>query len=59
MPTKDEIQVDVYTDADWAGCAGTTVHFGARTQAVVALSSAESELYAFGNGSTTREQLFT
>ena len=66
MSTKDEIQVDVDTDADWAGCpatrkstsefvvqvAGATVHFGARTQAVVALSSAESELYAIGTGAT-------
>ena len=60
MPTLKEIQIDVYTDADWAGCsatrksttgfviqvAGNTVHFGSRTQSVVALSSAESELYA-------------
>ena len=66
MPARNEIQVDVYTDADWAGSpatrkstsgfvvqvAGTTVHFGARTQAVVALSSAESELYAIGTGAT-------
>ena len=66
IPNKDEIQVDIYTDADWAGCpstrksttgfvvqvAGATVHFGARTQAVVALSSAESELYAIGTGAT-------
>jgi predicted ATPase len=27
---------------------GATIHFGSRTQAVVALSSAESELYAIG-----------
>ena len=66
LPTRNEIQIDVYTDADWAGCpttrkstsgfviqvAGNTVHFGARTQSVVALSSAESELYAIGTGAT-------
>ena len=66
MPTLKEIQIDVYTDADWAGCpatrksttgfviqvAGNTVHFGSRTQSVVALSSAESELYAIGTGAT-------
>ena len=31
---------------------GTTVHFGSRTQSVVALSSAESEFYAIGTGAT-------
>ena len=54
--------LNVYADADWAGCPttrkstsgftmtllGATIHFGSRTQAVVALSSAESELYAIG-----------
>ena len=53
---------NVYADADWAGCPntrkstsgftmtllGATIHFGSRTQSVVALSSAESELYAIG-----------
>ena len=66
-PTQTEIQIDVYTDADWAGCpatcksttgfviqvAGNTVHFGSQTQSVVALSSAESaELSAIGTGAT-------
>ena len=31
---------------------GTCVHYGSRTQATVALSSAESELYAMGTGAT-------
>ena len=53
-------------DADWAGChltrksttgfviqfLGATVRFGSRTQAVVALSSAESEFYAIGTRAT-------
>ena len=56
--------LDVYVDADWAGCTttrkfttgfvikylGSTIHFGSRTQAIVALSSAESELYSIGTG---------
>ena len=58
--TNNIMDLDVYVDADWAGCPttgkptsgfnihflGTTVAFGSRTQATVALSSAESELYA-------------
>ena len=59
MPTQKEIQIDVYTDADWAGCpatrksttgfviqvaAGNTVHFGSRTQTVLALPSAENTI---------------
>ena len=56
----------MYTEADWAGChvtrksttgfviqfLGTPVHFGFRTQAGVAFSSAESEFYAVGTGAT-------
>ena len=56
------INIDVYTDANWASCGttrksttgfvihllGATVYYGRRTQATVALSSAESELYAIG-----------
>ena len=59
-----EIDVDAYVDADWAGdpvtrkstsgfaiyIFGTCVQFGSRTQQTVALSSAESELYAIGTG---------
>ncbi len=61
---KDIPTLDVYVDADWAGCTttrksttgfaikylGATIHFGSRTQAIVALSSAESELYSIGTG---------
>ena len=61
---KDIPILDVYVDADWAGCTttrksttgfaikylGATIHFGSRTQAIVALSSAESELYSIGTG---------
>ena len=63
-PNKDIPTLDVYVDADWAGCTttrksttgfatkylGATIHFGSRTQAIVALSSAESELYSIGTG---------
>ena len=59
-----EIDIDAFVDADWAGdpvtrkstsgfaiyILGTCVHFGSRTQQTVALSSAESELYAIGTG---------
>ena len=62
--TKEPIDLNIYVDADWAGCPstrkstsgfivtmmGSVVQFGSRTQAVVALSSAESELYAIGTG---------
>ena len=68
----DNMPLDIVanTDSDWAGChstrksttgfaiqvLGTTVHFGSRTQATVALSSAESEFYAIGTATT--EALF-
>ena len=56
------LNIDTYTDANWASCEttrksttgfvlyffGATVHYGSRTQATIALSSAESELYAIG-----------
>ena len=64
----DNMPLDIVasTDSDWAGChstrksttgfaiqvLGTTVHFGSRTQATVALSSAESEFYAIGTATT-------
>ena len=64
MPTRNEMKIDVFSDADWAGCpttrksttgfvaqfAGATVHLGARTQSIVALSSLEPELSAIGIG---------
>ena len=62
--TNNILDLDVYVDADWAGCPttrkstsgfniiflGTTVAFGSRTQATIALSSADSELYAICTG---------
>ena len=53
-------------DSDWAGCAetrksttgfsitflGATITYGSRTQATIALSSAEAELYAINTGAT-------
>ena len=56
----------VFVDSDWAGCAttrkstsgfvirfmGSTIHYGSRTQATIALSSAEAELYAINTGAT-------
>jgi hypothetical protein len=61
---QNSYDIDIITDANWAGCAltrkstsgvcvrllGTCVHFSSKTQAVHALSSAESELYAMGAG---------
>ena len=58
--TNNILDLDAHVDADWAGCPttkkstsgfniiflGTTVAFGSRTQATIALSSAESEVYA-------------
>ena len=62
--TNNILDLDVHVDAGWAGCPttrkstsgfniiflGTTVAFGSRTQATIALSSAESELYAICTG---------
>ena len=56
------LNIDTYTDANWASCETTrksatgftlyffaaAVHYGSKTQATIALSSAESELYAIG-----------
>ena len=64
------LDLNIFVDSDWAGChqtrksttgfiiqfLGTTIHFGSRTQAVVALSSAEAEFYAIGTG--TQEGLY-
>ena len=60
------LNMDVHVDADWAGCPstrksttgfviyilGTPVSFGSRTQATIASSSAESELYAICTGTS-------
>ena len=62
--------IDTYVDSDWAGCAtsrrstsemalyflGTLITSQSRTQATVALSSGEAELYAIGLGAS--ENLF-
>ena len=62
--------LSVFVDSDWAGCAatrkstsgsvkkfmGSTIHFGSRAQATIALSSAEAELDAINTGAT--ESLF-
>eukprot|EP00438_Fugacium_kawagutii_P015070 Skav200437 [mRNA] locus=scaffold578:110121:111629:- [translate_table: standard] len=64
--STDTVDLTCQVDADWAGCPatristtgftitlmGSTIQFGSRTQSVVALSSAESELYAIGTGAT-------
>ena len=53
-------EIDIYADADWAGCpesrrstsgfcqfvSGNLIHSASRTQGSIAMSSAESELYA-------------
>ena len=58
--------LNVYVDRDWAGCVGTrksttgfsitflgaTISYGSRTQATIALPSAEAKLYAINTGST-------
>ena len=64
--TEATHNLNVYVDSDWAGCVdtrksttgfsitflGATISFGSRTQATIALSSAEAELYAINTGST-------
>ena len=66
-PTAEAVpDIQVFVDSDWAGCAttrksttgflikvfGATIHYGSRTQATIALSSAEAELYAINTGAT-------
>ena len=64
--TQTTYDLNVYVDSDWAGCVetrksttgfsitflGATVSYGSRTQATIALSSAEAELYAINTGAT-------
>ena len=66
LPAKAIPDINVYVDSDWAGCPttrksttgfiisllGTTINYGSRTQATIALSSAEAELYAINTGAT-------
>ena len=72
IPASATPDLNVYVDSDWAGCSatrrsttgfvitllGTTINYGSRTQATIALSSAEAELYAINTGarSTTPTQ---
>ena len=56
----------MFVDSDWAGCTqtrrsttgfsisylGATITYGSRTQATIALSSAEAKLYAINTGAT-------
>ena len=66
-PTAEAVpDIQVFVDSDWAGCVttrksttgflikvfGATIHYGSRTQATIALSSAEAELYAINTGAT-------
>ena len=58
--------IDFFVDSDWAGGSttrksttgfvikfmGSTIHFGSRTQATIALSSGEAELYTINTGAT-------
>ena len=66
IPASATPDLNVYVDSDWAGCPitrrstsgfvitllGTTISYGSRTQATIALSSAEAELYAINTGTT-------
>ena len=63
LDSNSIVQLDAYSDSDWAGCVatrrstsgvaillcGSTVSYHSRTQTSVALSSAEAELYAIGS----------
>ena len=65
IPAKAIPDLNVFVDSAWAGCPattrrsttgfiitllGTTINYGSRTQATIALSSAEAELYAINTG---------
>jgi len=64
LPAKAVPDLSAYVDSDCAGCPktkrsttgllitlrGTTTSYGSRTQATIALSSAEAELYAINTG---------
>ena len=69
-PQHKAIDINIYVDSDWAGChdtrrstsgvslfvLGANILSRSRTQATVALSSGEAELYAIGSG--TADALF-
>ena len=64
--TQTTYDLNIYVDSDWAGCVetrksttgfsitflGATITYGSRTQATIALSSAEAELYSINTGAT-------
>ena len=66
VPESTVPDFNIYVDSDWAGChvtrksttgfvitmLGATINYGSRTQATIALSSAEAELYAINTGAT-------
>ena len=66
IPPTQIPDLNIYVDSDWAGCPetrrsttgfiitllGATINYGSRTQATIALSSAEAELYAINTGAT-------
>ena len=66
LPPRSLPDLNIYVDSDWAGCPttrkstsgfvitflGATINYGSRTQATIALSSAEAELYAINTGAT-------
>ena len=66
IPPRAIPDLNVFVDSDWAGCPqtrrstsgfvitllGATINYGSRTQATIALSSAEAELYAINTGAT-------
>ena len=66
LPAKEIPDLNVFVDSAWAGCPttrksttgfvvtllGTTINYRSRTQATIALSSAEAELYAINTGAT-------
>ena len=71
QPSDVDLDLHVFSDSDWAGdvatrkstsgflvqLCGTTIVFGSRTQATIAASSCEAELY--GLGTATSEALHT
>ena len=66
LPATAVPDLNVFVDSNWAGCpttrkhttgfvvtlSGTTVIYGSRTQATIALSSGEAELHAINTGAT-------
>ena len=70
-PAKAIPDLNVFEDSDWAGfpttrrsttgfvitLPGTTINHGSRTQATIALSTGEAELYAINTGETEALQI--